>query len=80
MRIIKSSKLFKKYANTLKIFRKQKDQIIILATAHKVGSTWIYNILRSYFNAELLEVPYDLRRNKKIGGIIDLQNESALPG
>ena len=62
----------------LKIFFRRQDQILIIASAHKVGSTWIYNVLKSYFKVVSTAVPYELRKNKKIQGIIDLQNDSSL--
>ncbi len=61
------------------MFFGQKDQILIMATAHKVGSTWIFNVLQSYFKAVKTTVPYELRKNKNNHEIIELQNDSVLP-
>lgn len=50
------------------------DAILIIATAHKVGSTWVFDILRSYYNAASPEIHEDLRKNFAHKHILPLES------
>lgn len=43
-----------------------------MASAHKVGSTWLYNLIKEYFDLEYTSIPVNCRNNPNIPGTINL--------
>ncbi len=75
------SYLFHYFANyKIRRFAGDCPQIIIIASAHKVGSTWLFNLLRDlYIYRSVLYLPRHLRSNANIYSLLSLDAPRCKP-
>lgn len=57
---------------------KSKIDPIVVATAHKVGSTWVHNILRNSLSLVKPEIEVEYRNNPRNPGTINLSKTGSL--
>jgi hypothetical protein len=71
-------KFAKRAKSFVKKIKGKHDHVIVLSSAHKVGSTWVFNVLRHYFDLKRREIPENLRKKAANPWIIDLQKDESI--
>ena len=56
----------------------KRNHVLVLSSAHKVGSTWIFNVLKYYFDLKRRQIPEKLRKRVTNPWIIDLQKDESI--
>ena len=59
--------------NKNKLRNKGREIVVVLASAHKVGSTWLYRMLRDINIFSVRPVPFRYRENRRNAGLINLR-------
>ena len=71
-------KLAQKANAFLNKMRGKRNHILVLSSAHKVGSTWVFNVLKHYFDLKRRQIPEKLRKRVANPWIIDLQKDESI--
>ncbi len=58
--------------NETKLLNKNREFVLIIASAHKVGSTWVYKMIRDLNLFHEYPVPRKYRSNQRNMGLLDL--------